>query len=104
MTLVHEHLYQSRDLSKINFSEYIHNLVYQIFQAYEIKARGVKFNVKVGPILLNIDTVVPCGLIPHFALQACYKHTIKEESALQPLLLLITINSFCNMYFSLQTI
>ena len=56
MALVHEHLYQSRDLSKINFSEYIHNPVSQIFQAYEIKARGVKFNVKVGPILLNIDT------------------------------------------------
>ena len=79
MTLVHEHLYQSRDLSKINFSEYIHNLVDQIFQAYEIKARGVKFNVKVGPILLNIDTVVPCGLIPHSALQAYYKYSTKNK-------------------------
>ena len=79
MTLVHEHLYQSRDLSKINFSEYIHNLVYQIFQAYEIKARGVKFNVKVGPILLNINTVVPCGLIPHSALQAYYNYSTKNK-------------------------
>ena len=40
---------------------------------------------------------------PHSALQGYYKYTIKEEGALQPLLLLITINSFCNMYFYLQT-
>ena len=59
MTLVHEHLYQSRDLSKINVSEYIHNLVYQIFQAYEIKARGVKFNVKVGPSSQLLDLLKP---------------------------------------------
>ena len=42
--------------------------------------------------------------IPHSALQGYYKYTIKEEGALQPLLLLITINSFCNMYFYLQTL
>ena len=41
---------------------------------------------------------------PRQALQAYYKYTINEEVALQPLLLLITINGFCNMYFYLQTL
>ena len=36
-------------------------------------------------------------------LQVYYKSIFKEESGLQPLLLLITINSFCNMHFGLQT-
>ena len=40
---------------------------------------------------------------PHSALQVYYKGAFKEEGELQPLLLLITINSFCNMYFHLQT-
>jgi hypothetical protein len=40
--------------------------------------------------------------IPHSALQVYYKYPIKEEGALQPLLLLITINNFYHMYFYLQ--
>ena len=38
---------------------------------------------------------------PHSALQVYYKGIFKEEGGLQPLLLLITINSFCNIYFYL---
>ena len=38
----------------------------------------------------------------HSALQVYYKGIFNEEGGLQPLLLLISINSFCNMYFYLQ--
>jgi hypothetical protein len=41
--------------------------------------------------------------IPHSALQVYYHGISNEEGGLQTLLLLITINSFCNMYFDLQT-
>ena len=41
--------------------------------------------------------------IPHSTLQVYYKGIFNEEDGLQPLLLLITINSFCNMYFYSQT-
>ena len=40
--------------------------------------------------------------MPHSALQAYYKNNLKEDGALSPLLLLININSYCNMYFYLQ--
>ena len=39
--------------------------------------------------------------IPHSALQVYYNGISNEEGGLQPLLLLITINSFCNTYFYL---
>ena len=38
-----------------------------------------------------------------FVLQVYYEGIFNEEGRLQPLLLLITINSFFNMYFYLQT-
>ena len=41
--------------------------------------------------------------IPHSALQVYYNGISNEEGGLQPLLLLITINSFCDTYFYLQT-
>ena len=40
---------------------------------------------------------------PHSALQVYYKGIFNEEGRLQTLLLLITINSLCNMYFYLET-
>ena len=42
--------------------------------------------------------------IPHSALQVYYNGIFNEEGGLQPLLLLITINSFCNMYFYLMVL
>lgn len=63
MALVHEQLYQSQDLSKINFTEYIHNLANNLFQAYEVNERGVKLRMNIDSVYLNIDTAVHCGLI-----------------------------------------
>ncbi len=63
MALVHEQLYQSKDLSDIDFAEYIQNLSHNLFQAYEIYAEGIKLETNIAPCSLNIDTAVPCGLI-----------------------------------------
>jgi two-component sensor histidine kinase len=63
MALVHEQLYQSKDLSNIDFAEYIQNLAHNLFQAYEIHAEGIKLQTNIAQCSLNIDTAVPCGLI-----------------------------------------
>ena len=63
MALVHEQLYQSKDLSNIDFAEYIQNLAHNLFQAYEIHAQGIKLQTNIAQCSLNIDTAVPCGLI-----------------------------------------
>jgi PAS domain S-box-containing protein len=63
MALVHEQLYQSKDLSRINFAEYIHNLATNLFQAYEVNENGVILKISVATIYFNIDTAVHCGLI-----------------------------------------
>lgn len=63
MALVHEQLYQSKNLSDIDFAEYIQNLSHNLFQAYQIHAEGIKLETNIAPCSLNIDTAVPCGLI-----------------------------------------
>ncbi|WP_293121629.1 PAS domain S-box protein [Okeania sp. SIO1I7] len=79
MALVHEHLYQSKDLSKVNFTEYISSLAAHLFQAYAVKARGVKLNINVIPVCLNIDTVIPCGLIINELVSNSLKYAFPEE-------------------------
>lgn len=63
MALIHETLYQSKDLSRINFAEYLQKLVAHVARSYHLRPEAVKINVKVDDVLLPIDTAVPCGLI-----------------------------------------
>lgn len=80
MALVHEQLYQSQDLSRIDFAEYIHNLASNLFQAYQVNAKGVKLNLKLAPAFLNIDTAVPCGLIINELVSNSLKYAFKDRN------------------------
>jgi two-component system, sensor histidine kinase PdtaS len=62
MALVHEKLYQTDDLSKINVAEYIRSLSMNLFHSYTVKP-GIKLILDVGEVYFNIDTAVPLGLI-----------------------------------------
>ncbi|HJQ24901.1 MAG TPA: histidine kinase dimerization/phosphoacceptor domain -containing protein [Blastocatellia bacterium] len=63
MALIHETLYQSKDLSRINFAEYLEKLVAHVSRSYRIRPEAVKVNIHVDQVSLPIDTAVPCGLI-----------------------------------------
>ena len=63
MALVHEKLYQSTDISKINFSDYIKGLVQFLFRSYNISKLGIKLNLNIENYFLSLDTAIPCGLI-----------------------------------------
>jgi len=56
-------LYQSKDLTHINFVDYIKSLVLNLFCSYDVKEAQIKSTLKIEDISLNIDTAIPCGLI-----------------------------------------
>jgi two-component sensor histidine kinase len=63
MALVHETLYQSGDLSRLNFAAYIRNLVALVFRSYRGKSGRITSTVNVSDVSLSIEAAVPCGLI-----------------------------------------
>jgi PAS domain S-box-containing protein len=63
MTLVHENLYQSNDLAQINLGEYIKNLTQELLISFKKDPINIKINVNFESIMLNMDTIIPCGLI-----------------------------------------
>ncbi|MDZ8053321.1 MAG: PAS domain S-box protein [Aulosira sp. ZfuCHP01] len=66
MALVHEKMYQSKDLSRINFGEYVQDLVASLLTSYEVSAETIALNINIDEqILLGLDTAIPCGLIIH---------------------------------------
>jgi PAS domain S-box-containing protein len=62
MALIHEELYQSRDLAQINYAEYIEKLTTNLFQAFCTNP-NLNLDLDLDDIYLNIETAIPCGLI-----------------------------------------
>lgn len=63
MALIHENLYRSKDLSNINFSKYINDLVSNLISAYRNQGADIKFRIIVEKNSLNIDQMILLGLI-----------------------------------------
>lgn len=63
MALIHEQLYRSKDLSRIDFADYIRNLVANLFCSYEVRANAITLKINVDNVLLDINAAIPCGLI-----------------------------------------
>jgi PAS domain S-box-containing protein len=63
MSLVHEKLYQSKDLTQIDFNEYVRDLIKGLFRSYGANKGNIVLKIDVKTILLGIDHAIPCGLI-----------------------------------------
>lgn len=62
MSLIHELLYQTKDFSTINFSEYIRSVATNLFQSYT-QNKMIELVLVLDPIFLDLDSAIPCGLI-----------------------------------------
>ena len=74
MALIHERLYRSRDISKINFKDYINALVSNLQLTYNIRPNQVNFICEVDKIELGIDTAIPCSLLINELISNSFKH------------------------------
>ena len=63
MSLVHEKLYQSRDLANIDFNEYTRNLIRNLYITYGVNGSQIQLIIDVQNIFLDINAAIPCGLI-----------------------------------------
>jgi two-component sensor histidine kinase len=80
MALIHETLYQSKDLSRINFAEYLKKLVAHVSRSYRLRPDAVKIHVNVDDVSLPIDTAVPCGLIINELASNSLKYAFPAET------------------------
>ena len=79
MAIIHEKLYQSEDLTNINFVGYIQSLVSNLFYSYNITNNRIQSILKVENLSLNIETAVPCGLIISELVSNSLKYAFPNE-------------------------
>jgi two-component system, sensor histidine kinase PdtaS len=63
MAKIHEKLYQSESLAKINFADYVKSVEMDLFRSYGADPNRIKLETNFDDVQLNINTAIPCGLI-----------------------------------------
>jgi PAS domain S-box-containing protein len=80
MALVHELLYGSEDLSKVNFAEYVSTLCDQLYQSFALDSHSIRLKIDIPEgIFLKIHKAIPCGLIINELLSNAMKYAFPEE-------------------------
>jgi two-component sensor histidine kinase len=78
MSLIHEKLYQSKDLMNINIKDYIEQLANDIIYSYA--ATNVKQILEIENTEINIETALPCGLIISELISNSLKYAFSDEN------------------------
>lgn len=63
MALLHEKVYECKDLSRINFREYVSSVVGGLISTYSLKPGQVQLKIEIEEIVLDIKTSIPLGLL-----------------------------------------
>lgn len=74
MALIHEKLYQSPDLARINFAEYVRSLTNYLFRSYGVDPNAYTLKLNLVDIFLDVEVGVPCGLIINELVSNSVKH------------------------------
>jgi two-component sensor histidine kinase/ligand-binding sensor domain-containing protein len=78
MALIHEKLYQSRDLARIDFEQYLRKLIVHLFGSYRVDPGTVDLRIDVKNVYLDINTGIPCALIANELVSNALKYAFPE--------------------------
>ena len=76
MSILHQNLYTGEHLKSIDVDEYMNMLVQNIIDTYNID-QNIQFNIEIDPVSLDIDILVPLGLISNELICNALKHAFK---------------------------
>ena len=79
MAAIHEKLYQSDNLARIDFADYCSQIVYQLAISFGISSRNVKIESDIRDVVLGVDQAVPCGLILNELVSNAMKYAFSED-------------------------
>lgn len=80
IALIHEKLYQSRELIRLDFAEYVESLVAHLINSYNIDPGSIRLHVRADhAITLDLDTAVPMGIIINELVSNSLKHAFPEH-------------------------
>ncbi|HSP86846.1 MAG TPA: histidine kinase dimerization/phosphoacceptor domain -containing protein [Ignavibacteriaceae bacterium] len=63
IALVHEKLYKSKDISRINFEEYLNELIPNIYESFKTESSNVSLRLEIDKIFISTDVAISLALM-----------------------------------------
>ena len=79
MAMVHEILYQTKDLANIKLVNYIKTLVDGLYSTYGINKRQIAYHLDIEEILLGVDNAIIIGLLINELVSNALKHAFPDS-------------------------
>ena len=74
MALIHQNLYKENDITGIETTHYFTELIDHLFDSYNIRDNDIKLIKEIESIKLDVDTMIPLGLIANELISNALKH------------------------------
>jgi len=81
MAIIHQHLYQEGNVRAIKMDDYVNTLARNLFSSYNVNPEKVLLKTDIEKLNLDIDTVIPLGLIINELVSNSLKYAFNNESA-----------------------
>lgn len=78
MALIHQNLYQEDNLTGIEVKTYFEKLIDNLFNSYNISPDRIGLSLSIQNLSLDVDTVIPIGLIVNELISNSLKHAFPE--------------------------
>jgi two-component sensor histidine kinase len=77
MALIHQDLYQTDNITSVSAQTYFLKLCNELFDTYNIKKDQIKLITHIEPLYLDVDTLIPIGLIINELITNALKYAFK---------------------------
>ena len=81
MALIHENLYQDENLVQVNAQLYIDQLIENLIRSYNVNPQGVTFTKNIDPLALDVDTLIPLGLMLNELISNTLKYAFEPNKS-----------------------
>lgn len=79
MSLIHQNLYQSEEIDKVNVENYLRELINYLSQMFIGQAKNITVHIDASDIRFDFDTIIPLGLIVNELVSNAFKYAFQNK-------------------------
>ncbi|MBT8233951.1 MAG: sensor histidine kinase [Saprospiraceae bacterium] len=80
ISLIHNDLYAAENLKGVSSIEYFENILDNLFDSYNINEEKICLDLQIDALMLDVDTMIPLGLITNELVSNVFKHAFEEKN------------------------